>query len=267
MKKCLSIVAALVMAMLLLVPAPSRAEDVTLTWAVFETSCRTEAFYQHIIDAFERDNPGIRIERVLMTGNSRAEYLHAMLGAGTMPDINIEPADNIYLEAVSIDLPDYVVKGENLTGSVTLRANGDHSGNVYVRMRQYTLTNGGILFMGNRQVSDGQETTININSRINFDIGRYLILVEARRGTTEGTIGNYQACYKLIDVVAEPPAPPVTGDLNGDGKADVQDLNILLNVMLGLSATPEQISLADLDKSASVDVADMNMLINIIVGK
>ena len=181
--------------------------------------------------------------------------------------INIEPADNIYLEAVSIDLPDYVVKGETLTGSVTLRANGDHSGNVYVRMRQYTLTNGGILFMGNRQVSDGQETTININSRINFDIGRYLILVEARRGTTEGTIGNYQACYKLIDVVAEPPAPPVTGDLNGDGKADVQDLNILLNVMLGLSATPEQISLADLDKSTSVDVADMNMLINIIVGK
>ena len=109
MKKCLSIVAALVMAMLLLVPAPARAEDVTLTWAVFETSCRTEAFYQHIIDAFERDNPGIRIERVLMTGNSRAEYLHAMLGAGTMPDINIEPADLAGIPGVYAEVPDWLL--------------------------------------------------------------------------------------------------------------------------------------------------------------
>lgn len=180
--------------------------------------------------------------------------------------INIEPAADIFLNAVGIDLPDYVVKGEKLNGSITLKANGDHSGYVYVRMRQYTLTNGGILYMGNQQIPDGEEKTINISSRINFDLGRYLILVEARHGSTDGTIGNYAAYYKLIDVVDEPPIQPLFGDIDGDGKVDVQDLNFMLNIMLGVDVKSEYIPRADLDRSGTTDVADVNALINIIIG-
>ena len=45
-------------------------EPVTITWSVFETNNYTPEFYQHIIDAFEADNPDIKIEKVLMTGDS-----------------------------------------------------------------------------------------------------------------------------------------------------------------------------------------------------
>ena len=54
-------------------------ENVTLTWAVFETDNYTAEVWQHIIDAFEADNPGIKIEKVLMTGDSRPQFLKTML--------------------------------------------------------------------------------------------------------------------------------------------------------------------------------------------
>ncbi|MFR4143435.1 MAG: hypothetical protein ACLT1K_05415 [[Clostridium] leptum] len=49
--------------------------------------------WQHIIDTFEADNPGIKIEKVLMTGDSRPQFLKTMLSAGNMPDVNIDPVD------------------------------------------------------------------------------------------------------------------------------------------------------------------------------
>ena len=176
--------------------------------------------------------------------------------------INIGEASDIFLNAVAIDLPDYVVKGEKLTGSLTLSAPSDHNGYVYVRMRQYTLTNGGILYMGNQQIAQGEEKTINISSRIDFEPGRYLIMVEARHGSTEGTVGNYANCYKLINVVTE--LPTVRGDVTGDGKVDVSDVNMVINMMLGKA---EPTAVADVTGDGTVDVSDVNIVINIMLGK
>lgn len=51
------------------------------------------------------------------------------------------------------------------------------------------------------------------------------------------------------------------GDLNGDAKVDVSDLNEMINVMIGKADNP----LADLDRSGTVDVADLNMMINLML--
>ena len=102
---------ALVLALVCLFAAvPARAEGVTLTWAVYETANYTSEFYQTIIDAFERDNPGIRVEKVLMTGDSRAQYLNTMLSAGTMPDINIDPGDLAGIAGVYAEVPDWLLE-------------------------------------------------------------------------------------------------------------------------------------------------------------
>ena len=50
-------------------------EEAAITWAVFETDNYTAEVWQHIIDTFEADNPGIKIEKVLMTGDSRPQFL------------------------------------------------------------------------------------------------------------------------------------------------------------------------------------------------
>ncbi|HIZ23692.1 MAG TPA: extracellular solute-binding protein [Candidatus Blautia faecavium] len=81
-------------------------ENVTLTWAVFETDNYTAEVWQHIIDAFEADNPGIKIEKVLMTGDSRPQFLKTMLSAGNMPDINIDPVDLASTEGVYAEVPE-----------------------------------------------------------------------------------------------------------------------------------------------------------------
>ena len=64
----------------------------------------------------------------------------------------------------------------------------------------------------------------------------------------------------LVDV--PDPTPTVTGDVTGDGRVDVADLNGLNNIMLGKA---EVTASADLTDDNSVDVADLNALINIIL--
>lgn len=178
--------------------------------------------------------------------------------------INVGEADNIFLNAVSIDLPDYVVKGERLEGTLTLSAPTAHNGYVYVRMRQYTLTNGGILYMGNQQIAAGEEKTINISSRIDFEPGRYLIMVEAKHGSTEGTVGNYVNCYKLIDVVTEPPVVAVPGDVDGDGVVTTTDVTLLYNILLNDDYTG--VVNGDQDGDSSITAGDVTVVYNILLG-
>ena len=57
---------------------------------------------------------------------------------------------------------------------------------------------------------------------------------------------------------------PIPGDLNGDKKVDVSDVNIVINMMLGkATVTPE----ADMNGDSKVDVSDVNAIINIMLGK
>ena len=114
--------------------------------------------------------------------------------------ITVGEGTDIKLNGVSVNLPDEVVKGTKLTGSVTLEAPADFSSYVYVRMRQYTLTNGGILNMGRLTLSAGQQTTISISQTINWPVGRYVLMYDF--GTSSSAaVGNYKTIYKLINVV------------------------------------------------------------------
>ena len=58
------------------------------------------------------------------------------------------------------------------------------------------------------------------------------------------------------------------GDVNGDGKVDVSDVNIIINIMLGKddgSAYDGRQYLTEGD--TTVDVSDVNVVINIMLGK
>lgn len=89
--------------------APAADEPIVLTWAVFETNNYTAEFYQHIIDTFEADYPNIKIEKVLMTGDSRPQFLKTMMSAGNMPDINIDPVELATEDGVYAEVPEEVL--------------------------------------------------------------------------------------------------------------------------------------------------------------
>ncbi|MBR1803498.1 MAG: leucine-rich repeat protein, partial [Muribaculaceae bacterium] len=54
----------------------------------------------------------------------------------------------------------------------------------------------------------------------------------------------------------------VTGDVNGDGKVDVEDVNAAINMILKMADTDLK---ADLNSDGKVDVEDVNAIINIIL--
>ena len=57
---------------------------------------------------------------------------------------------------------------------------------------------------------------------------------------------------------------PVLGDVTGDGKVDVSDVNAVINMMLGKATMDLN---ADLNNDGKVDVSDVNAIINIMLGK
>ncbi len=56
----------------------------------------------------------------------------------------------------------------------------------------------------------------------------------------------------------------VVGDLDGNQVVDVDDLNILINMMLGKA---EKTAAADINADGNVDVDDMNIILNTMLGK
>lgn len=57
------------------------------------------------------------------------------------------------------------------------------------------------------------------------------------------------------------------GDLNGDGKVDVSDVNIMINIMLGRAHASDFTGNADLNYDGTIDVSDVNAVINIMLGR
>ena len=57
------------------------------------------------------------------------------------------------------------------------------------------------------------------------------------------------------------------GDVNADGKVDVTDVNIAVNIILGKETNADYIARADMDGNGNVDVTDVNQIVNIILGK
>ncbi|MBO4871721.1 MAG: dockerin type I repeat-containing protein [Muribaculaceae bacterium] len=70
--------------------------------------------------------------------------------------------------------------------------------------------------------------------------------------------------YNITIAEPEPPIYPV-GDVNGDMKVDVEDVNAVINIILELKTEAEYPGNADVTGDGKVDVEDVNAIINIIL--
>ena len=76
---------------------------------------------------------------------------------------------------------------------------------------------------------------------------------------------NGMAVYKIgKGVTPAEPQPGVPGDLNGDGQVGIDDVNAIINIMLGKAA---MVPAADLNGDGSVGIDDVNAVINLMLGK
>ena len=58
----------------------------------------------------------------------------------------------------------------------------------------------------------------------------------------------------------------VTGDVNGDGIIDVEDVNAAINIILKVKTPADYPGSADMNGDGTIDVEDVNAIINIILG-
>ena len=79
---------------------------------------------------------------------------------------------------------------------------------------------------------------------------------------------NGMAVYKIGKNVQGNDNPGYKqGDVNGDGEVDVNDVNILINIVLGKDDAAKYEGRANVDGAGDVDVTDVNTLINLVLGK
>ena len=91
----------------------------------------------------------------------------------------------------------------------------------------------------------------------------------AQDGTCDitGFLSLYKGNLQLYPVefgTEETPAFP-EGDVTGDNKVDVADVNAVINIILKTKTTEDYPGNADIDGDGKVDVADVNAIINIIL--
>ena len=55
------------------------------------------------------------------------------------------------------------------------------------------------------------------------------------------------------------------GDVNNDGKVDIDDVNIVVNIILGSDSADKYGGRADVDGVDGVDISDVNVIINILL--
>lgn len=81
------------------------------------------------------------------------------------------------------------------------------------------------------------------------------------------SVSAYKAatCWKLFNHINS--GGGITGDVDGDGKVDVADINILIDIILNLDSASKYNGRADVNGDTKVDVADINAVIDIILAQ
>lgn len=98
---------------------------------------------------------------------------------------------------------------------------------------------------------------------------KYRVTVKSATCGQDEVVASFGAISDDIDLTftmqqEQTDPDPVRGDLNGDGKVDIADVNISINTMLGKEPSTE---LSDLNGDGRTDIADVNIEINLMLGK
>lgn len=114
--------------------------------------------------------------------------------------ITVGENSDIKLSVTNVSLPDRLVIGERVEGSVTLHANADFQGTVYVRVRQLTNRNGEIVTMGSKRVKAGADIDVAFKYRPTVAEGTYMLLVEAKENGADTAVGGFSRYYRIFHI-------------------------------------------------------------------
>ena len=115
--------------------------------------------------------------------------------------------------------------------------------------------------------SSGMDNSYELLDDTKLQNGKSYNLYFWAEGVVDGQVymlNNDGENYLVKFVYGGQGAEGVPGDVTGDNKVDVSDVNAVINMMLGKA---EPVPAADLNGDGSVDVSDVNAVINLMLGK
>lgn len=127
--------------------------------------------------------------------------------------ISVEELPTVPFEVTEFNFPGVLKQGERVACSVTVKATAAYSGSFYVRVRQFTYSNGELAYMTTLRLAAGETKTINFNYTPGSGLtdGMYLTMVEGGTSSNQRTAAGHDVYYKEI----------VMGDVPGAGIDDV----------------------------------------------
>lgn len=97
--------------------------------------------------------------------------------------------------------------------------------------------------------------------KITFDGGNAIVTV----GDEVTTLALSDLDYMEFTNARHHQGTGIPGDVDGDEKVDVADVNAIINIILKTKTVNDYPGVADVDGDGKVDVADVNAVINIIL--
>ena len=258
---------------------PSNAANKAVTWS--STDPNIASVNNGVVTAYGVGECVIKATTV--DGSNLSASCNVIVADKTMsPRNNYLEADNLpdLLVGEPIVIPVRLVNAASITGlqadlllpsgftldsrAVTLDASrngGDHS------VTTTTITNGIHITVASptSKAFKGQGTLMYLRLKAAREIGKYNIDLNNITLTTPSAFVIEPADMRIQATVRN----FRWGDVNGDGVADGNDLNMLINIVLGKISANDSVVKGDpnIDGEGNIDGSDINMLINILLGK
>ncbi len=136
---------------------------------------------------------------------------------------------------------------------------------------RFNAGTGKLTFVANDSTYQVELTNEDQNTLLDYDIDLDGALVKSLTVSTDAS--NRRAFLRSLTLTINNPVEPdpepetATGDVNADGVVDVDDVNVLINIVLGNTSKDAVAGVPDLTDDGVIDIDDVNALINIILGK
>ena len=141
--------------------------------------------------------------------------------------------------------------GENYFSFTTLLAeNDDDGGWAYIEPFRFGAVSENDYWFSDEQLGNAISLTFDNGQSIRIMSGDYNLTLNLEEMTLVITRNTY-----------------LKGDVDGNGKVDVTDVNIVVNIILGKDSADNYDGRADVNGVDGVDVSDVNAIVNIILGK
>lgn len=132
--------------------------------------------------------------------------------------ITVEENPDLSLSVTDTQMPSWLIIGEKTPGSVTLHAQKNFTGTIYVRVRQLTNKSGEIVTMASKSLKAGEDVKLAFNYKPSVAEGTFMLIVETKESGVEKAVGGCDNYYRIINIGTKTGIDNIASDATLNGR-------------------------------------------------